>query len=160
NQRLHAQLRARLLELQESRARIVEVGDTERRRLERDLHDGAQQRLVYLGLNLFSVGARVRGAAETTALVAPTRAHLARSLEELREIAQGIPPAALTDHGLPVALASVTTRCAIPCALTVALEGRLPKQIEVAVYYLVSEALANVAKHAGASRASVSVARA
>jgi len=160
NQRLEAQLRARLLELQESRARIVEVGDTERRRLERDLHDGAQQRLVSLALDLSSVETRVRGDAETAALVKAIRAELARSLEELRELAQGIHPAALTDHGLPVALESVTTRCAIPCALTVALEERLPQQVEVAVYYLVSEALANVAKHAGASRASVSVARA
>jgi len=160
NQRLQAQLRARLLELQESRTRIVEVGDAERRRLERDLHDGAQQRLVSLALDLSSVGARVRGDPETAALVTAIRAELARSLEELRELAQGIHPAALTDHGLPVALETVTTRCAIPCSLTVAIEERLAMQVEVAIYYLVSEALTNVAKHAGASRASVSIARA
>ena len=100
---------------------------------------------------------RVRDDPETTALVTAMRAELARSLEELRELAQGIHPAALTDHGLPVALETVTTRCAIPCTLTVAIEGRLPMQVEVAIYYLVSEALANVAKHAGASRASVSL---
>ena len=87
NQQLQAQLRARLLELQESRARIVEVGDAERRRLERDLHDGAQQRLVSLALDLSSVGARVRGDPETAALVTAIRAELARSLEELRELA-------------------------------------------------------------------------
>ena len=85
---------------------------------------------------------------ETAALVTAMRAELARSLEELRELAQGIHPAALTDHGLPVALETVTTRCVIPCSLTVAIEGRLPAQVEVAIYYLVSEALANVAKHA------------
>ena len=143
-----------------SRARIVAAADTTRRRSERDLHDGAQQRLVSLGLHLRS---KVRsmvppGADELTALLDGVVAELGGVLDELREIARGLHPAALAQGGLRPALKALGRRSAVPARLDVRVDGRLPRQIELAAYYIVAEALTNVAKHAHASVIDVEVA--
>jgi signal transduction histidine kinase len=137
----------------------VEAGDAARRRLERDLHDGAQQRLIALAMALRLAESRIHDdpqAAEQ--LVASARDDLAQSMAELRELAQGIHPAVL-DHGLAVALDSLTTRSLIPVSLVVDLEKRLPEAIEIAAYFVASEALANVGKYARASAVTINVFR-
>jgi signal transduction histidine kinase len=159
NEQLQADLRARLEELRGSRARIVEAGDAERRRLERNLHDGAQQRLVSLSVGLRLVAARLPPDSEEAELLESAREELAASLDELRELAQGIHPAVLSDHGLGVALESLAARTPLRVRLSVAVDGRLPDAVEVAAYYLVSEGLTNVAKYAQASSAAVDVIR-
>jgi signal transduction histidine kinase len=144
-------------QLAASRARIVEAGDAERRRLERNLHDGAQQRLVSLSLALRLARERVRSdPAAAEAILAGASLELAQALEELRELARGIHPAMLTDRGLHHALEVLATRSPVPVALTVG-EERLPAPVEAARYYVASEALANVVKHANASRVEVRV---
>ncbi|HET6533617.1 MAG TPA: histidine kinase [Actinoplanes sp.] len=159
NARLQAELRARLDDLRESRTRIVEAGQAERRRLERDLHDGAQQRLLSVALGLRLVEVRLAGHPAEADHVARWRSELERSLEELREVAHGIHPAVLTDHGLAVALETVVARSAVPVRLSVDADGRLPEAVEATAYYLVSEALTNTAKHARAAKATVQVVR-
>jgi len=159
NSRLQVELRARLDELKGSRARLVEAGDSERRRLERNLHDGAQQRLVSLSLGLRLVSTRLPPGSEEEQILAAAREDLAASLQELRELAQGIHPAVLSNHGLAVALETLALRAPVHVHLAVGVEGRLSESVEVAAYYLVSEALTNVAKYARASTASVEVAR-
>jgi signal transduction histidine kinase len=158
NERLQAELRAQLAELRASRARIVSAGDEERRRLERDLHDGAQQRLLSLGLALqlarAKVGPESNGAAE---LLADADVELRSALDELRELAQGIHPATLTEQGLGAALRSLAERSPVPVVIADLPEVRLAPAAEAAAYFLVSEALANVAKHAHASRVRVNV---
>jgi signal transduction histidine kinase len=154
NAQLQAKLRAQLAELRESRARIVAAGDTERKRLERDLHDGAQQRLLAAGLAL-QLLADDRGNGE---LLTEAQAELQSALRELRELARGIHPAILTDGGLPAAVRSLVDRAPIPVTVDVP-DGRHPEPVESAAYFVVSEALANVAKHAHARTAAVSVAR-
>ncbi len=136
-------------------ARIIEAGDRERRRLERDLHDGAQQRLVSLALQLGTLGARLAPGSEEERLVAAARQELGAALRELRDLAHGIHPAVLTDRGLGAALGSVAARASLPVDVAVAVERRLPAAVEVAAYYLVAEALTNIAKHACATRATV-----
>jgi signal transduction histidine kinase len=158
NERLHAELRAHVDDLRESRARIVEAGDSERRRLERNLHDGAQQRLVSIALQLRLVEAKLRTDPEAVApIVAHVRDELTEALDELRELARGIHPAILSDHGLGPALQAVAARSAVPVQLSTPAE-RLPASVEAAIYYVVSEALANVAKYAKASRVTVEIA--
>jgi signal transduction histidine kinase len=145
-------------ELSASRQRIVEASDDERRRIERNLHDGAQQRLVALSLGLRLARSRVRTSPdEAEELLDGYSQELADALAELRELAQGIHPAILTEHGLGAALEVVAARAPIPVELDVRLRERLAEPIEIAGYYIVSEALANVAKHAKASSASVRV---
>ncbi|HEU5213431.1 MAG TPA: PAS domain-containing protein [Gaiellaceae bacterium] len=147
-------------ELRRSRARIVEAGDAERRRLERNLHDGAQQRLVSLSLSLRLAQARLTTDPEASeALLAGASTELALALEELRELARGIHPAVLTDRGLGPALESLADRAPIPVELGDIPEERLPAPVEAAAFYVVAEALTNVAKYAGASSVRVSVAR-
>jgi signal transduction histidine kinase len=158
NGRLHAELRARLDELRGSRRRVIEAGEQERERLERDLHDGAQQRLIALSLELGLLEARLDGDQETKAGLGQARREIALSLEELRAIARGIHPAVVSGHGLAVALESLAARATVPVRLTVELDDRMPERLEVAAYYVVSESLANVAKHAHASSATVEVA--
>jgi signal transduction histidine kinase len=158
NERLQADLRARLSDLRASRARIVEAGDVARRRLERDLHDGAQQRLVSVSVVLRVVEGRVPADSDEADLLKTARDELTESLEELRRIARGIHPAILSDHGLPVALESLVARAPVRVTLDVDLTERLPAQVEVAAYYLVSEGLTNVAKYAEAESASVDIA--
>ena len=157
NERLHAELRARLEELKGSRARIIEAAQAERQRLERNLHDGAQQRLVALSLELGLLEERFAGDSEATAALEQTRREVTESLRELRELAQGIHPAVVTGHGLAVALKTLAARAQVPVRLTVGLEGRLPERQEVAAYYVVAESLTNTAKYAEASSAAVEV---
>jgi signal transduction histidine kinase len=159
NARLHVELRARLAELRGSRARIIEAGHRERQRLERNLHDGAQQRLVALSLELSLLEREVADSREGKERLDRARREIAASLNELREIARGIHPAVVSGHGLAVALEQLTTLAPVPVRLTVALDDRLPEALEVAAYYLVCESLANVGKYAHASSASVDVAR-
>src|SRR5207253_556680 len=143
-----------------SRVRIVEAGDTERRRLERNLHDGAQQRLVSLALQLRVIKASLRKDPESAdALLAQADSELDHALEELRELARGIHPAILTDRGLEAAIRALAERAPIPVELTRLPEDRLPDSVEAAIYYLVAEAITNVAKYAQATRASVAVER-
>jgi signal transduction histidine kinase len=142
-------------ELQRSRQRLVTSQDETRRRLERDLHDGAQQRLVTLSLDLRMARARAdaSGDAELTTRLDAAEQELARSLAELRELARGIHPAILTQNGLGAALRSLAERSAVPVELRSVPERRFSPEIEATAYFFVSEALANVAKHAEASRA-------
>jgi signal transduction histidine kinase len=157
NQRLQAELRAQLDEVRASRARIVAAGDAERRRLERDLHDGAQQRLLTLGLALQLARAELpEGTASADELLADAEQELQEALHELRELARGIHPAILTDGGLTPALRTLAERTPIPVSV-VGPDGRLPPAVETAAYFIVSETLTNVVKHASASRASVVV---
>jgi len=159
NERLQADLRARLGELRGSRARIVEAGDTERRRLERDLHDGAQQRLVSLSIVLRLLAGKLPADSAEARLLETARAELNAGLEELRGLAQGIHPAVLSDHGLAVALESLVARAPLQVALRMDFDERLAPPVEVAAYYLVAEGLTNVAKYAHAQGASVRLAR-
>ena len=144
-------------ELQRSRQRLVTSQDETRRRLERDLHDGAQQRLVTLSLDLrmARVRADASGDAELTTRLGAAEQELARSLAELRELARGIHPAILTQNGLGAALRSLAERSVVPVELRSTPDRRFSPEIEATAYFFVSEALANVAKHAEASRASV-----
>jgi signal transduction histidine kinase len=157
NGRLQAELRARLTELQGSRIRVLEAGRQERQRLERDLHDGAQVRLVALSMELDLLGADSSVDPELRARLRQAKAEVSTSLAELRDVAHGLYPAVLSGHGLDVALESLAARAPVPVALSVELTKRPPEAVEVAAYYLVSEALANIGKHACATRASVSV---
>lgn len=154
NTRLQAELRAQLLELQASRMRIVAAGDEERRRLERDLHDGAQQRLLAVGLAL----QLLQGDRGDPQLLTGAQRELQAALQELRELARGIHPAILTERGLHAAIGSLVDRAPLPVSTEVAAE-RHPATVESAAYFVVTEALANIAKHANAGSASVRVRR-
>jgi signal transduction histidine kinase len=159
NERLMAESEARLAEVQASRQRIVEAGDTERRRLERDLHDGAQQRLVALSLQLRMIRSDIRrDPDQAEQLAASASDELAHSLHELRELARGIHPAAL-DQGLPSALESLATRATVATAVTCDAPAHVPRAVELALYFVACEALANVGKYAGATTASVRLTR-
>lgn len=145
-------------EIRASRARIVTAGDEARRRLERNLHDGAQQRLVALSLSLRLAQAKVSvDPAGTETVLEAARQELAAALDELRELARGIHPAVLTDRGLAAALEALATRSAIPVEIETP-DGALPPPVEAAAYYVIAEALANVAKYAGATNVTVRVA--
>jgi signal transduction histidine kinase len=157
NGRLEAELRARLQELHGSRIRVIEAEQRERRRLERDLHDGAQARLVALGLELSALRDRVAADPDAIARVDRVRTQVAVSLEELRDLARGLHPAVLSGHGLSVALESLAARAPVPVSLTLDVEQRLPDAVEVAAYYVVCESLANAGKHASAQAATVDV---
>jgi PAS domain S-box-containing protein len=146
-------------ELRRSRARIVEAGDVERRRLERNLHDGAQQRLVSLSLALRLAHAQIRqNPDEADRILTAASEELGQALEELRELARGIHPAVLTDRGLRPAIEALAAKSPLPVDLALA-DERLPGQVEAAAYYVISEALANVVKYAGASTVEVKIAR-
>jgi signal transduction histidine kinase len=159
NARLQAELRAQLAEVRASRARIVEAGDAERRRLERDLHDGAQQRLLGIRLALQLARARLsNGGASVDELLAETDAEVVDALAELRALARGIHPAILTEEGLAPALAALARRAPVPVEVSVC-NDRLPAAVEATAYFVAAEALANVVKHAHAAHASIEVAR-
>jgi signal transduction histidine kinase len=159
NEHLHAQARTRLAELMASRERIVAAGDAERRRLERNLHDGAQQRLVALAMQLRLLQMQIHSdPAAAEKLVGTASEELALSLGELRELARGIHPAVL-DHGLPTALETLTGHCTVYTSLRCEGADGLPEAVELAAYFVTSEALANVAKYAQATTASVRVSR-
>ena len=161
NERLHGEVLARLEEAQASRARIVEAADTARRRVERDLHDGAQQRLVSLTLAVGMARARLRGQADPAldGLLREASDQAGLALRELRDLAQGLHPAILGEAGLVAAIESLAERSTVPVEIVADIAGRLPSAVEVAAYYVVSEALANVAKHAQASSGIVHVTR-
>jgi signal transduction histidine kinase len=161
NARLHAEVRAQLETVQESRARIVTAQDEERRRIERDLHDGAQQRLVALALELRSAQRALgdQGDPDVDRLLATTADELQVAVEELRELAHGIHPGTLTQAGLASALEALAARMPIPVTVD-AIAERLPPEIEATAYFVASEALANVVKHAHASHAAVRATRA
>ena len=160
NERLAVELRARVEELRASRARIVEAADEERRRLERDLHDGAQQRLVSLALNLRLAGAKLdTDPVAARGLLDESADELADATTELRELARGLHPAVLSDRGLRPALEALAGRAPVPVELEGPAAERLPPAIESASYFVVAEALTNVARYAQASRAQVVVSR-
>jgi signal transduction histidine kinase len=145
-------------QLTASRARIVAAADDARRRIERDLHDGAQQRLVTMALQLKAAQEAVPpGTPELAARLDELVAEATSALEELRELARGIHPAVLVESGLPPALTALARRCPVPVELDVRIHRRLPEPVEVAAYYLVAEALTNAAKHANASAVQVEV---
>jgi signal transduction histidine kinase len=145
-------------ELTTSRARIVATADQTSRRIERDLHDGAQQRLVSLALQLRAAQAAVPpGLGELGAQLERAVAEATGALEELRKLARGIHPAILAQSGLRPALKTLAIRSPIPVDLDMLAEGRLPEHVEVSAYYAVAEALTNTAKHARASAVSVKV---
>jgi signal transduction histidine kinase len=151
NERLTAELRARLVELQASRARLVEATDAERRRIERDLHDGTQQRLTWIAMSLGLVESKLpANGAQAKPIVTETREALAAALAELRDLTHGIHPAILTERGLSAALDELCGRSALTAHLRLFLDGRLPAPVETAAYYVVSEALTNAAKHSRA----------
>ena len=154
-----AELRAEVADLRASRARLVAAGDAERRRLERDLHDGAQSRLVALAVKLRHAERRFAGQPELTALLAGSSAELQAGLEELRELARGIHPAVLTQHGLEPALAALAERAPLSVELAPPPPAGLPAPVEAAIYFVVAEGLTNVAKYADAERAAVRVLR-
>ncbi len=160
NERLHAELRARVDELERSRERLIEVGLAERRKLERNLHDGAQQRLVALALSLRLARDRLTrdpdGARE---LLGEAMTELDSATAELRELARGIHPAVLSDRGLPAALRALAGRVPLDVELVETPEERLPPRVEIASYYVVAEALTNVARYAQATNAEVRVTR-
>jgi signal transduction histidine kinase len=160
NEQLQAQLRARVEQLRASRARIVEAAGLERRRLERNLHDGAQQRLVALSLTVRLAQCKIDSDPDKAhELLAGAAGELKLAQEELRELARGIHPAVLSDRGLEPALEALAGRSPVPVALEGVPDERLPEPIEAAAYFVVAEALTNVAKYASASHASVRVSR-
>jgi signal transduction histidine kinase len=158
NERLDAELRARVEDLRASRERLVRAGLDERRRLERDLHDGAQQRLVALALTLRLARGKADG--EAADLLDEAAAELQHATTELRELARGIHPAVLIDHGLGPAIGALANRAPVPVEVAALPNGRLPAPVESAAYFLVAEALTNVSRYARASFAEVRVARA
>jgi signal transduction histidine kinase len=159
NERLRAEVRAQLAEVRASRQRIVEAGDRERRRVERNLHDGAQQRLVALSLSLAMLRRDGTRDPETDRALADASAQLRSALKELRELARGIHPAILTQEGLEAAVESLAERSNSQVRVTTSLDGSLPAPVEATAYFVVCEALANVAKYADAHAASVDLRR-
>ncbi len=160
NERLDAELRAKVAELRDSRSRMLRIGLEERRRLERDLHDGAQQRLVSMALNMRLARDRMRDEPDAAErLLDGASAELDSALEELRELARGIHPAVLSDRGLDAALETLARRAPVPVELNREEYERLPEAIELAAYFVVAEALTNVAKYAQATHARVNVGR-
>jgi signal transduction histidine kinase len=149
---------AQMSDLRDARSRIIEAADAERRRIERDLHDGAQQRLVALALTLRLAEKRAaEGDPEAAELVRRAGDEAGLALKELRDLARGIHPAILTNRGLPAALDDLAGRASVPVQVTAAPAQRLPDQVEAAAYFVVSECLANVDKHAQATGATVAV---
>jgi signal transduction histidine kinase len=143
-----------------SRAELVEVSDAERRRLERNLHDGAQQRLISVALRLGMVDAKLEDHPEGTRdLLSAAQDDLAQGIDELRELARGLHPVLLTERGLGPALDALVTRATVPVEISEVPEERLTAPVEAAAYYVVAEAITNVAKYAQASRATVSIRR-
>jgi signal transduction histidine kinase len=147
-------------DLRASRQRLVAAQDEERRRLERNLHDGAQQRLVALSLTLRIAQNQIAKAPEKAEqMVASAQEELTRALEELRELARGIHPAVLSDRGLEAAVEALAVRSPLPVKVVEVPDQRLPEPVEAAAYFVISEALTNVAKYANASAATVAVRR-
>jgi signal transduction histidine kinase len=158
NSRLQAELRARLKDVRESRSRLVTATDAERRRIERNLHDGAQQTLIGLRLAVRLARNRAGGDPQALdALLAEIDDELQGAVEELRTLARGVHPAILSDEGLEPALAALARRAAIPTQISCHCARRLPTHVETAAYYVAAEALTNVVKHADATRVRIDV---
>ena len=155
-----SELEHRVEQLSKTRAGVVDAADAERRRLERDLHDGTQQRLVSLAINLGMARTQVSTAEEARKAIADAHEEAKSALAELRDLIRGLHPAVLEDRGLDAALSGVTARMPIPVRLTVDLPRRPAPVIEAVAYFVVSEGLANIVKHAQASQAEVVVSRA
>jgi signal transduction histidine kinase len=154
------QLQARIGELERSRAAVVDSAEAERRRIERDLHDGAQQRLVALAMDLGRAKARFSDDPEAArAIVDQAHAEAKAALVELRNLVRGVHPPVLTDRGLDAALSGLAALSPVPVAVTVDVPARPPSSVEAIAYFVVAEALTNVAKHAHATQAAVSVVR-
>jgi len=152
--------RARIEELEAARVRIIAAQDATRRQIERDLHDGAQQRLVMLALTLRMIKAKLENDREAaTSLLDEAIDGLTEATAELRELARGIHPAVLTDKGLPAAVAVLAGRAPVPVDVDCSLSERLPRAVEAAAYYVVAESLTNVARYAEATKATIRVAR-
>ena len=158
NVRLQAEVRAQLVEVEESRARIVAAGGEERRRIERDLHDGAQQRLVALALELRSAQRKLGATSdpEVERLLESAVSELQVAVEELRELAHGVHPTILAQEGLSGALDALAARTPLPVTLRTAFEGRLPPEVEATAYFVACEALTNAVKHGRATQATIS----
>jgi signal transduction histidine kinase len=155
-QRRARALRDRVDDLRDARARIIAAADAERRRIERDLHDGAQQRMVSVALTLSLAEAKMRTDAEAAAkLVARAREEAQIAVTELRELARGIHPAVLSDRGLGPALEALAARAPVPVEVSGVPDESLPKEVEAAVYFVTAEALTNVAKYAQADSATI-----
>jgi signal transduction histidine kinase len=151
---------AREEELRASRARVVEAADAARRKIERDLHDGAQQRLVTIGVNVRLARSRVEAEPESAgSFLDDLLVELTAASAELRELARGIHPAVLTDRGLAPAVAALAARAPVPVEIVVLPDDRAPAAAEAAAYFTVAEALTNVAKYARATQATVRVAK-
>jgi signal transduction histidine kinase len=159
NARLQAEVRAQLEQVRASRARIVRAGDIERQRIERNLHDGAQQRLLALSFALRMAQSQADGNPGLTTALGEAAQQLKEALAELRELAQGLHPAILTRSGLAAAVRAAARRAAVPADLVDVPEERFPPDVEAAAYYVVSEALANTGKHASATGSRVSIGR-
>ena len=159
NEQLTVALEAQLEETRASRRRIVDAGDAERQRIERDLHDGAQQRLVSLAISLRLLSDSLGSDASTEVReeLLAAGAEVRGAIEELRELAHGLDPAILRDSGLDPAIRSLADRCPTPTQLEIDVEGRLPRAVEATAYFVVAEALANVTKHAAASTVTIRV---
>ncbi len=156
--RLRRELVEKIEQLQASRHRILEAGDTERRRLERNLHDGAQQRLVVVLLALRGLEKRAGSGSELAPLLARARAELEGAIEELRELARGLHPPLLAQRGLAAAIRAGAARSALPIDLELDLPDELPASVEAAAYYICAEAITNSVKYAQASRGWIRVA--
>jgi signal transduction histidine kinase len=149
-------LRERVHDLRDARQRIIAAADAERRRIERDLHDGAQQRLVSVTLTLRLAESRIASDPKSAgALVARARKEAELAINELRELARGIHPAVLSDHGLGAALDALAARAPVPVEVSGVPSAPLAPAVEAAAYFVTAEALTNVAKYAQASEASV-----
>ncbi len=159
NERLQAEVRAQLEEVRASRQRIVEAGDAERRRVERNIHDGAQQRMATLALSLAMLRDRAASDPAMAASLDQAAAELRQAIAELRELARGIHPAILTEEGLPAAVEALADRSALPVRVLADFDERLPWPIEATAYFVVAESLANVTKYARASGARVELSR-
>jgi signal transduction histidine kinase len=156
------QLTQRVEELTESRARVVDAAEAERRRIERDLHDGAQQRLVAMQMTLGRLRSRMRAAEdeESIALIDEARREARQAIGEIRDLTRGLHPPVLTDRGLDAALSGIAARAPIPVSVDVQATPRPSITVEAIAYFVVTEALTNVVKHASATRATVSIRRA
>ena len=155
-----ARLAERVEELTESRSRMLAAALAERRRIERDLHDGAQQRLVSLAMELGMARAKMTtDPVAARKLVEEAHGEAKRALADIRDLVRGIHPALLSDRGLDAAVSALADRCPVPVEVDVNLDGRPPEAVETTAYFVVAEALANVAKHSGASKAQVTARR-
>ncbi len=158
NDRLSAQVQRQLEEVHASRARILTAADEERRGIERDLHDGAQHRLLGISMSLQDVRSRAADVGAPDVLIDrldDVAAELREAMREMRELARGIHPAVLTNEGLAPAVRTLARRCTVPVELSMDLNGRLPAPVETAAYYVIAEGLTNVARHSRAMRSKV-----